>query len=36
MKYLIIFLLITGCSAKFDGFNPTTSVFKWVITSEKK
>ena len=36
MKYLIILLLITGCSAKFDSFDPTTSVLKWVITNEKK
>tara|TARA_R100000654_G_scaffold73405_1_gene106182 strand:- start:398 stop:508 length:111 start_codon:yes stop_codon:yes gene_type:complete len=36
MKYLIIFILITGCSAKFDSFDPTTSILKWVITSEKK
>ena len=39
MKYLILlilFILLTGCSAKFDGFDPTTSVLKWIMTKEKK
>jgi hypothetical protein len=36
MKYLIIFILLTGCNAKFDSFDPTTSVLRWMITNEKK
>ena len=36
MRVLIILILLTGCSAKFDGFDPTTSVLKWMVTSEKK
>jgi len=36
MRVLIILILLTGCSAKFDSFDPTTSVLKWMITSEKK
>ena len=36
MRLIIILILLTGCSAKFDSFDPTTSVLKWMITSEKK
>ncbi len=36
MRLIIILVLLTGCSAKFDGFDPTTSVLKWMVTSEKK
>ncbi len=37
MRILIIsFILITGCSAKFDNFDPTTSSLKWIITKDKK
>jgi hypothetical protein len=25
MRLIIILILLTGCSAKFDGFDPTTS-----------
>jgi len=35
MRVLIILILLTGCSAKFDSFDPTTSVLKWMIKSEK-
>jgi|TARA_R100000808_G_C2077955_1_gene102901 hypothetical protein len=33
----IVALFVTGCTNKYklDGFDPTTSVIKWVITSEK-
>ena len=37
MKYIkigIICLLLTGCSAKFDGYDPTTAMFRWILTSE--
>ena len=29
-------ILLTGCSAKFDNFDPTTSSLKWIITKDKK
>ena len=35
MRVLIILILLTGCSAKFDGYDPTTAMFRWVITNEK-
>ena len=35
MKVLIILILLTGCSAKFDGYDPTTAMFRWIITNEK-
>jgi len=36
MRLLIILILLTGCSAKFDSFDPTTSALKWILTNEKK
>jgi len=36
MKLIIILVLLTGCSAKFDSFDPTTSILKWMVTNEKK
>jgi len=30
----LFILWLTSCSAKYDGFNPATSVFKWVMTNE--
>jgi len=36
MRVLIILILLTGCSAKFDSFDPTTSALKWIMTNEKK
>ena len=36
MRILIILILLTGCSAKFDGYDPTTSIVKWIMTNEKK
>jgi hypothetical protein len=39
MGYIIIYALVilwlTGCSAKFDSYDPTTAMFRWIITSEK-
>ena len=35
MKVLIILILLTGCSAKFDGYDPTTAMFRWILTNEK-
>ena len=36
MRVLVILILLTGCSAKFDSFDPTTSALKWIIKNEKK
>ena len=36
MRLIIILILLTGCSAKFDSFDPTTSIVKWIMTNEKK
>ena len=36
MRLIIILVLLTGCSAKFDGFDPTTSALRWIMTNEKK
>jgi hypothetical protein len=35
IKIGIICVLLSGCSAKFDSFDPTTSALRWVITSNK-
>ena len=36
IKIIIIsFVLLTGCSAKFDSFDPTTSTLRWILTHEK-
>jgi|TARA_B110000858_G_scaffold193677_1_gene246648 hypothetical protein len=36
MRLIIILVLLTGCGSKFDSFDPTTSVLKWMIKNEKK
>jgi hypothetical protein len=37
MRIIIIsFILLTGCSAKFDGYDPSTAIVRWIITHEKK
>ena len=35
LKISIICLLLSGCSAKFDSFDPATSTLKWIITHDK-
>ena len=35
VKISIICVLLSGCSAKFDSFDPTTSMLRWVITHDK-
>jgi|TARA_Y100000114_G_C11527882_1_gene216582 hypothetical protein len=36
IRIIIICVLLTGCSAKFDGYDPTTAMLRWIITSDKK
>ena len=33
---IISFIFLMGCSAKFDGFDPSTTALRWILTSEKK
>ena len=35
LKVGIVCLLLSGCSAKFDNFDPATSMLRWVITHDK-
>ena len=34
--FALVILLLTGCSAKFDNFDPATSTLRWIITHDKK
>ena len=34
--WMIMFLLLTNCSAKFDGYNPTTTMLRWMITNDTR
>jgi hypothetical protein len=36
MRLIIILILLTGCSAKFDSFDPSTTALRWIMTHEKK
>ena len=29
------FVFLVGCSAKFDGYDPSTAMFRWILTNEK-
>jgi len=35
LKIGIICLLLSGCSAKFDNFDPTTTTLRWILTHDK-
>jgi hypothetical protein len=35
LKIGIICLLLSGCSAKFDGYDPSTAMLRWIITHDK-
>ena len=35
LKISIICLLLSGCSAKFDGYDPSTMMVRWLITHDK-
>lgn len=34
--WMIMFLLLTNCSAKFDGYNPTTTMLRWIMTNDTR
>ena len=31
----IICLLLSACSAKFDGYDPSTAMVRWILTHDK-
>jgi len=31
----IILILLSGCSAKFDGYDPSTTMVRWILTNDK-
>jgi hypothetical protein len=35
LKIGIICLLLSGCSAKFDGYDPSTAMVRWILTHDK-
>ena len=35
LKIGVICVLLSGCSAKFDGYDPSTAVVRWIITHDK-
>ena len=35
VKIGIICLLLSGCSAKFDGYDPSTAMVRWILTNDK-
>ena len=34
--WMIVFLLLTNCSAKFDGYDPSTAMLRWIITHDTR
>ena len=34
--WMIVFLLLTNCSAKFDGYDPSTAMLRWIITYDTR
>ena len=35
VKIGIVCLLLSGCSVKFDNYDPTTAMFRLIITHDK-
>ena len=35
VKIGIVCLLLSGCSVKFDNYDPTTAMFRWIISHDK-
>ena len=35
LKIGIVCLLLSGCSAKFDGYDPSTAMVRWILTHDK-
>ena len=36
IRIIIVLVLLTGCSAKFDGYDPSTAIVRWIITHDAK
>ena len=34
--WMIVFLLLTNCSAKFEGYDPSTAMVRWIITYDTR
>ena len=34
--WLMVVLLLTNCSAKFDGYDPSTAMLRWIITHDTR
>jgi hypothetical protein len=34
--YALVILWLTGCSSKFESFDPATTTLRWIMTHEKK
>ena len=35
LKIGIVCILLSACNAKFDGYDPTTDMLRWIITNGK-
>jgi hypothetical protein len=33
---LLMTVLLTSCTSRFDGFDPTTATVRWIITNGSK
>ena len=33
---MILFLLLTNCSVKFDGYDPSTAMVRWIFTHDTR
>ena len=33
---LLMMVLLTSCTSKYQGFDPTTATLRWIITHDKK
>ena len=36
IRIIIVLVLLTGCSAKFDGYDPSTAIVRWIITHDSR
>jgi hypothetical protein len=33
--FALVILSLTSCSAKFDGYDPSTAMVRWILTNDK-
>ena len=36
IRVIIVCILLTGCSAKFDGYDPSTTLVRWILTHDSR